>query len=365
MLLTKTQMKTYFLQAISLFTILIFVSNCKGQTTNGLSNTKTSVKLEPKLKKNYFTNQYQEAADNIHNILQDKAGNLWLCATGDGIYRFDGKTFINFTTKDGLSSNEVWSILEDKLGNIWIGTDNGLCKYDGKTISKISFTTAKTATSKNAVWSMMQDKSGLIWFGTTEDLYCYDGKVFSRFLDNNNILNNQKLQLKWVQSMHQDSKGTIWIGSGPIADEGVIAFDGKSIKSSKPNGDGWIRYIIEDKSGKIWFSGRNNGVFFYDGKSFQNFTEKKNIGGSILADRAGNIWFDGGEKLNSNESDGGIWCYNGKTFKNYVMPFSLGNYSVWSIFEDKEGNIWIGTRNTGLYKFDGKSFSAYTEQKTR
>ena len=60
----------------------------------------------------------------------------------------------------------------------------------------------------------------------------------------------------------EDSNGIIWMGSGPIAQEGVIRFNGKSITSSKPNGDGWIRYMIEDKNGQIWFGGRSNGNFF-------------------------------------------------------------------------------------------------------
>src|SRR5690606_6743917 len=150
---------------------------------------------------------------------------------------------------------------------------------DGKTISKIpivlnnpiGFGTPQSGI--NSVWSMLQDKSGIIWFGTSQDLYCYDGKLFSRFLDKKNISNNQNLQLKWIQCFLEDSDGTIWIGSGPIADEGVIRFDGKSITSSKPNGDGWIRYMVKDESGNIWFSGRHNGVFRYDGQTFKNFTE--------------------------------------------------------------------------------------------
>src|SRR5690606_4819149 len=82
--------------------------------------------------------------------------------------------------------------------------------------------------SVNSVWSIMQDKNETIWFGTSQDLYCYDGKSFSRFLDKNNVTNNQNLQLKWIQCFLEDSDGTIWMGSGPIADEGVIRFDGKS-----------------------------------------------------------------------------------------------------------------------------------------
>lgn len=158
--------------------------------------------------KNHFTNPNQAAADNVHCGLQDKAGNLWFGTTGDGVYRYDGKLFFNYTMKDGLNSNTVWSILEDKTGNIWIGTDAGVCRFDGKIISKIPVSLANSRnfypnasqnqSVKNDVWSMIQDKNGIIWFGTTEGVYCYNGEFFTRFLDNNNIINKNGLSLKSI-----------------------------------------------------------------------------------------------------------------------------------------------------------------------
>ena len=70
--------------------------------------------------------------DGFTRIIEDKKGNLWF--GGDGIHRYDGKTFTHFSTKDGLINPWVWSILEDKSGNLWVGTrETGLFLYDGKT----------------------------------------------------------------------------------------------------------------------------------------------------------------------------------------------------------------------------------------
>lgn len=55
---------------------------------------------------------------NVGCELQDKAGNLWFSTGGEGVYRYDGISFTNFTTKDGLSSNDVSAITQDKSGNI-------------------------------------------------------------------------------------------------------------------------------------------------------------------------------------------------------------------------------------------------------
>jgi len=64
-------------------------------------------------------------------IIEDKKGNIWL--GGDGLTRYDGKSFTAFTAKDGLTNPSVWSILEDKNGNLWVGTrGTSLYLYDGK-----------------------------------------------------------------------------------------------------------------------------------------------------------------------------------------------------------------------------------------
>jgi ligand-binding sensor domain-containing protein len=354
----------------SLLLVSIFFKSCNGQTKTEQTNATVVEHLSftsknTKLTKTQSTTEHQ----NVNNSLQDKAGNLWFGTTGEGVYRYDGKEFIQFTEKDGLSDNKVFSILEDKSGNIWFGTDNGVSRYDGKTISKIPFTfteviglgTTIQQTGDNAVWSMFQDKSGIIWFGTSQDLYCYDGKSFSRFLDRSGISNNQNLQLKWIQCFLEDSSGIIWMGSGPIAQEGVIRFDGNSITSSKPNGDGWIRCMVKDKNETIWFGGRSQGNFIYDGKDFMDFKEKVGIGNPILVDKTGNIWFSGEEKLSTVENEGGIWCYDGMTFKNYNINNGISKYSVFSMLEDQNGDIWIGTRNCGLYRYDGKTFTSFSE----
>lgn len=110
---------------------------------------------------------------NVHYRVQDKAGNLWFGTTGDGVYKYDGESFTQFTATDGLYSNTVWCILEDKDGKIWIGTDAGASYYDGRTFSKIQITlsnasnlvptTLQNTTQPNRydveVFSIMQDKS--------------------------------------------------------------------------------------------------------------------------------------------------------------------------------------------------------------
>jgi ligand-binding sensor domain-containing protein len=55
-----------------------------------------------------------------------------------------------------------------------------------------------------------------------------------------------------------------------------------------------------------------------------------------------------------------VYCYDGKTMKNYTNKDGLVNNSVMSILEDKQGNLWFGTRGCGLSRFDGKTFVTFS-----
>lgn len=369
---------------VLLFASLLFIASCNGQVKtnlrqNGDQGQKTAITGFPTLRKTQGTNQYA----NTHCGLMDKAGNLWFGTTGEGVYRYDGKQFTQFLKEDGLSSNTVWSMLADRAGNIWFGTNTGLCRYNGKTFASVpivvmnrSFLLANTISinspsAQNEVWSMMQDKQGKLWFGTSEGVYCYDGTSFTRFLDDGNIINKDGLQLKMVNCMLEDRQGNIWFGSGmPPGMEGLCRFDGKSLTRFKPGGDGWIRYLLEDRAGTIWIGGRQQGVWRFDGKTYTQFMKGGNANAiASLEDKDGHIWFSGGENKNGFGGDGGIWRYDGKGlptgqagFTNFNTKNGLCDYSVWCLVEDRAGNIWAGTRNTGLYRYDGKTFTNFSDQ---
>lgn len=220
-------------------TILILGTSCKGQVKKDLPKEKaieSKIILDdrPKLKKT----QSKNPGDNVHCSLQDKAGSLWFGTTGDGVFKYDGKSFIQFTTANGLNSNLVWSILEDKSSNIWIGTEAGVCLYDGKIFNVIQILLRKnlppnTKRNTHGVFNIMQDKSGKLWFATIDGVYIYDGKSFTPFM---------------------------------------VKEDGPGFRSSNHN----VENTLEGKAGNIWLGGRDNeGVYRYDGKSITNLEIKE------------------------------------------------------------------------------------------
>ena len=333
--------------------------------------------IQPKLIKTQGSGEH----DNIHVILQDKNGDLWFATTGEGVYRYNSKGFVQYTQKDGLSSNSVYSMIEDSSGTIWFGTDKGVSRYDGKAIAPVPFafdsqarsflgrqTLADSHEDANEVWSIMQVKSGSIWFGTTNGLYCYDGSKFTRLLDDVLLINTENLRLKKIQCMLQDRSGIIWLGSGLGETEGLIRFDGKSISTVRPKIDGWIRHILQDKAGTIWLSTRSQGIWRSSGDGFEKLTIQDDDATALLQanqammqDRMGNIWLGGSEVIRTVQTNSGIWRYDGVKFKNFTIKDGLSAYSVWSMFEDTNGHNWIGTRNTGLTRFDGSHFVQFSE----
>jgi ligand-binding sensor domain-containing protein len=109
---------------------------------------------------------------------------------------------------------------------------------------------------------------------------------------------------------------------------------------------------VQDKNGNIWFSNWG-GAYRYDGTSFTSFTKKDGLPGivtRIIEDRKGNIWLGGD----------GLTRFDGKSFQTYSVKHGLTNSGVWSILEDKTGDLWIGTRATGLYRFNSVRFSIYS-----
>lgn len=363
-----------YVQVYVLFLMLAFCTSCGGQNKPGLPKAKGHPKLITNL-----------GNGNVQCAIQDKAGNLWFGTSDNGLYKYDGKSFRQFVVDDGLNSNNISCLLEDKDGKIWIGTEMGLCLYDplahirtgGKTFAEIQIPLPPDLPpNKNQyygnlhwVYSIMQAKSGKLWFATIDGVYTYDGKSFTPFIVNAGaggyLSSNNN-----VERILEDKAGNIWLGGR--TNQGVYRYDGKSISNFKlPEltivnesfrfekdrivSHNWAWPQLQDKNGNIWFSNWA-GAYRYDGKTFTSFTKSDGLAGDnglvakIIEDKHGNILFGGG---------GGLSRYDGKSFTSFQD--GLINPWIWSILEDNTGNIWVGTRQTGLYLFDGKKFINYSE----
>jgi ligand-binding sensor domain-containing protein len=367
-------MTKYLIQpTIYLFlTALIILTSCSGQVKPVIQKENENLSIDQ--------TKIPKPINNISEVrigcsIQDSDGNLWFGSIGEGLYKFDGKIFFHYGMEQGLNSNAIYSILQDKSGNIWVGTDKGINFLEGNNFKNIPIelnnnissylfnNTNRITLTENTVWSMMQDRNGTIWIGTDDAVYCYDTqmnektgqqKMFSRFLDNQFLMNKDSLQLKGIFSILETKNGNIWFAE--CESEGITSFDGKSLSTIIPYNE--IRRtdrIIEDKQNNLWFATAFKGIGKYDGKTYTpNIFKAPDLNGSynILEDSHGNIWFD---------TQDGLGFYDGKNHTILTEKEGTNVKDFIPILLDKAGNLWFSSKGMKLYKYDGKTFTNYSE----
>jgi ligand-binding sensor domain-containing protein len=353
------------LKYVLIISIAVFNSSCKGQVKSTLQDDK--VVVDQKIE------SYQYGAGDVVNRgYLDKSGIMWFTTLKEGVYKYEGKTFINISEKDGLCSNVVNAVIEDKKGVMWFGTNKGLCKYDGKKFTNIplpqedtqsvSLETGLPSRKTETILSLIQDNRGDFWIGTdAAGAYRYDGKSFTSYLKFEGKVQPDSVYNNCITSIIEDRNGHIWICS--FTHGGLSEFDGTTMTHhplKDDYGDGMISTSYKDKEGNLWFGTRNGGIYKYDYNKFVNIADSKNgeqiAMASVLEDKEGTIWI-------ASFARKGVYKYDGNSF----IPLDIiGNEKlndIKFISEDVVGNIWFGGRYGLLWRFDGKELKDFTQLK--
>jgi len=288
--------------------------------------------------------------DIVNCIIQDKEGNFWMATSGGGVSKFDGKVFTHYTTKEGLTHNQIRSIFQDRAGDIWMGSfGNGLSRFDGKEF--INYTKKEGFPATNLA-AIHQDKEGNMWFGSyNEGLIKYDGKNFYQYKTEQGLCNNT------ILCIIQDQDNCLWLGS---SGGGLSMFDGKQFENyTEEDGlpNSYIRCSLIGKHGNMWFGTREGGLVSFKKSLFTHFTSKEGLAGSrvygIMQDRKNDLWF--------TSFGGGITRFDGDEFAAYSLKETHLNSFVYAILERKNGDIWFGGDGGGITRFDGTNFTQYTQ----
>ncbi|MEQ8239819.1 MAG: two-component regulator propeller domain-containing protein [Cyclobacteriaceae bacterium] len=161
-----------------------------------------------------------------------------------------------------------------------------------------------------------------------------------------------------IRAIFQDSQGNYWLGSH---NEGVSYYDGKSFEYFTINeglSDNQIRSIKEDKNGNIWF-GTANGVSVYKGGKFTNYSTKTNEPIFEWSETNGDLWFYANERDGINRFDGINLNYLIFPKPNYLIfpkpktENPHNSYGVTGISIDKKGKVWMATY-AALFSYDGE-----------
>jgi len=322
---------------------------------------------------------------NSRSITEDKWDNLWI-GTTDGLNKLnrDRTVFTHYrsdpSNPHSLGGNDIHAVLLDKIGNLWLGTVNGgvsLTNLQPREFHLIQNEPGNpNSLSSNMVRAIYEDKEEMLWIGTEGGgLNKYDRKngIFTHFQSEPD--NPKSLQNNLVSSLLEDSRGNFWVGYGGsnfyINEGGLSKMDKTSnnfihynIQSSQNLGesDKDVMSIFEDKSSTLWLT-TQNGIkrFLPEGQTWDHFLHRKSsLEGisdpwcyTMFEDSRNDLWIGTGSialnKMDKNRE--------GK-FHHFSAdpndPNSLSSHSVRHIVEDKQGYLWFATSGGGICQYDPK-----------
>lgn len=360
--------KNIAFKTILIFGIVAIFSSCNGRI-------KTETK-QPTLEQKPIGNIVRKLDPKATLTYQDQKGNYWFQSKNKGVYQYDGKILVLFTSDDGLISNRIIEIQEDKIGNIYFDTTEGISKFDGQNFTTLEV--IENDSSRNE-WKLERDD---LWFRMGWDKkgpYRFDGKKLYYLEFPKNKMEDEFLakypnvshSLYGIYKIYKDSKGDMWFGT---ADMGIYRYDGQKISwmyeqqlTETPGGGAFgIRSIVEAEDGYFWICNaaykykilpdnlENNGL---DLINYKREIGTKNKGKetlyflSMVIDDSGDVWMV--------TYDNGVWRYNGKELIQYPIKDGEKNILLFSIYKDNQDHLWIGTHNNGTYKYNGKSFDKF------
>jgi signal transduction histidine kinase/ligand-binding sensor domain-containing protein len=334
------------------------------------------------IKFEHYTSNAGLSQPTVKCIQQDKQGFLWF-GTIKGLNKFDGLQFTSYfhnaQDSTSLTSSHITSLFEDSRGNLWIGTPQGLNLFNRSANNFQQFrhdVEDRNSLPHNYIHDIIEDSQGYIWLATRGGLCRYDVltnhfELFQKNAITGMVSNN-------VRCLYEDRNKDIWVGYFGL--DGLqkfnlndkiftsVLFDKEELEDEngdKPPLNVTIWDIFEDSKGNFWLGTDENGLILFDRKTgdYQMFKGKKNSKGSINSETVWDIEEDDAQHLLLATKGGGLNVIDLKKMDSSNVQFThyqiepLNAYSIndnflLSIYKDKDGLIWIGTKDSGINKID-------------
>ena len=290
-------------------------------------------------------NQKIISSDSVYALLSDSLGTMVIGTRRGAVVLWNNGTTTYLTKDSGLHSDWVRIMARDKSGKIWIGTNGGVTQYTVEKQRIVSWKKIHDATTL----AIIVQKEGKVVFGTTEGREEENKGVFGYHNNTKQRILHPKEYDEPIktQSLLEDSKGSLWIGTT----RGIIVRqNGRTVRIRTPQGlvSESIGCIMEDREGSIWIA-TGNGAMKLPSRYTLNFKELQGISGilTVLVDKSNTVWCGGFSPLYKIEKDHSVHILDQNPLLKDLVVFSMT--------EDKSGQIWFGTQS-GLVMYDGKKF---------
>jgi len=334
----------------------------------------------------------------------DLDGNLWITVWGEGAYKFAKEDWIQYTTDDGLMTNNLFMVFFDSLGNIWFygrmdNLTSALTKFDGETMTSYGYDDGVPS----MIYDIAGDSQGNLWFACNlNSLYMFDGenwtsytkdflypefdgdlfycdsicvdlddsiwvglnKGLSNFTPIMSIANHYDLPQDYpiggkIKELNIAPDGTVWLGVGT---GGIVTYDGKewTIHFGETSTDWEAQDFVFADNGDVWTAVRNGLRHYSNGK-----WELLETAGETQIKKVNSICLDLDENLWVATSENGIFKFDGINWTHFEFtgveeegPLSKG---VIDCACDNDGNIWF-TGMGGISKYNGETWKWYTTE---
>ena len=303
------------------------------------------------------------ASDHVAALTRDHAGNLWV-GTDQGLDELEPgqQTFRHFRHLDGdlrtLSGNNVWQVLEDSSGSIWVATvASGLDRMDsnGNVLQVFRHDPRQPGSlASDDVRALLEDRQGHFWVGTADGLDLLDRASGTIAHYRHERENPASLSDSSVFSLYQDSAGLVWIGT---ATAGVSRWDPRSAElgARQPAWLGkFVTAFADAPDNRVWVASMGGGLVDYDPDTGSTIGIDTLIGHrtildgepvmSLRLDRGGVLWI--------GTMDKGIATLDHGKFKWMPVkrgdPHALSASGIMTIFEARDGQVWVGTWGGGV-----------------
>lgn len=279
------------------------------------------------------------ALDNvsIRGFLDDHEGNLWL-ATSDGLVCLQGTSFDTYSSRDGLTYEEVIAVYEEKPGDIWLGAMRGGLA----SLQQGRYVTHNDHWSLIDMTAVLRNKGGDLWVGTRKaGLYRLQGDRCDQFGITNGLIDVN------IFALCEDDKGVLWAGTA----KGLHRFNGHDFeyhdlpwRTNITN----VRALVVDKRKTLWV-GTGDGVFAMSSNRTNRYSINEGFPTglvySIYFDKDGQVWLGTARGLVTRMRDG--W----RIWPDHAME---SRHHVFWVTDDNLGYLWYSSP-WGIYRVEKKT----------
>ncbi len=284
--------------------------------------------------------------------------------------------FTRLTTGDGLSQSNITALAQDQVGFVWIGTQEGLNRFDGRSMQSFLAGPAPGSLSHDYITDLLVDAEGQIWVATLRggiNRFNEADQAFEPFQG----FEGAPFEIADTRALHQAQDGTIWIGTDSqglyrvdLSEQTLTTYRADETDSTRLSSDN-IRAIVSDPQGRLWIGTQGGGLNRFDEETerFERFRHSTVAEDTLSSDEIMSL---------HAASDGTIWVGTYDDGLNILNPFQrtvsrldhdpedfegVGADRIRDIMSDDLGRVWVATdHGLDLWNPDTRSFHHFRNE---